>query len=541
MSAAETVQFVGITGPIALSGTTTGTVNLYGVSSMLTDTTTAATVTDRTVSNFNIWEELLTGLNHNTATSAGKRLRDLASAVIITGVSPNTGGTANTTIRIELDSNASGINGAYDPAVITIVGGTGAGQSRQIFEYDGNNKYAYVNRDWKTIPDNTSEYVITANSGDTHVNEGVAQGGSNNTITLNSLASSDNDAYVGQIIFLTAGTGADQSRRVISYDGATKIATVDRNWITNPAAGTIYTALPTSLPELDNLDTTVSSRSSHTAANVWTSGTRTLTSFGTLVADTAASVWTYITRTLTSGSSATIENQTDMIDKLKGIMSKDHSLSTAVNSYDPSTDSNEAIRERGDSAWLTGGGAGGASTVTITVQDQDSAAIPDCSVQIWNTGLDTLISFADTDSNGQVSLSADDGSYKVKLRKAGFSFNATEDLTVSGTTTATYSGTSTIPDAPVSVESCRVYDYAFQGDGSTPVESLIAKARIMSLPEDANSILHTGKEIDAVYDSSTGLFYWDLVKGAEVEFRIIDFGKYIKTVPTTSTAQLSDI
>ena len=50
MSAAETVQFVGTTGPIALSGTTTATVNLYGVSSAVTDTTSAATVTNRTIS-----------------------------------------------------------------------------------------------------------------------------------------------------------------------------------------------------------------------------------------------------------------------------------------------------------------------------------------------------------------------------------------------------------------------------------------------------------------------------------------------------------
>jgi hypothetical protein len=50
MSAAETIQFVGITGPITLSGTTTGTVNLYGVSSNLSDSTSAATVNDNTVS-----------------------------------------------------------------------------------------------------------------------------------------------------------------------------------------------------------------------------------------------------------------------------------------------------------------------------------------------------------------------------------------------------------------------------------------------------------------------------------------------------------
>lgn len=48
MSAAETIQFVGITGPITLSGTTTGTVNLYGTASGVTDTTVTATVNNLT-------------------------------------------------------------------------------------------------------------------------------------------------------------------------------------------------------------------------------------------------------------------------------------------------------------------------------------------------------------------------------------------------------------------------------------------------------------------------------------------------------------
>ena len=49
LSGAGTTGFTGITGPITLSGTTTATVNLHGVSSSLTNTTTAATVNDYTV------------------------------------------------------------------------------------------------------------------------------------------------------------------------------------------------------------------------------------------------------------------------------------------------------------------------------------------------------------------------------------------------------------------------------------------------------------------------------------------------------------
>ncbi|GIV21835.1 MAG: hypothetical protein KatS3mg023_3586 [Armatimonadota bacterium] len=51
---------------------------------------------------------------------------------------------------------------------------------------------------------------------------------------------------------------------------------------------------------LSRIDATISSRSTLTAADVWSYGTRTLTSFGTLVSDIATAVWSASTRTLTS-------------------------------------------------------------------------------------------------------------------------------------------------------------------------------------------------------------------------------------------------
>lgn len=168
----------------------------------------------------------------------------VSSEQIISGTSPDTGGIANTATRIELDAAASSTDGAYDPSIIYIVSGTGAGQSRYVWQYDGTNKYAYVNRDWKTIPDDTSCYIVTIGPGDTHVNEGKAEGGTNDTITLNMLASAQNNLYLGQIIFLVAGTGQDQARMCVGYDGATKVATVDANWSINPDATTIYGMLP---------------------------------------------------------------------------------------------------------------------------------------------------------------------------------------------------------------------------------------------------------------------------------------------------------
>lgn len=61
---------------------------------------------------------------------------------------------------------------------------------------------------------------------------------------------------------------------------------------------------------LSRLDAAITTRSSHTAADVWTSGTRTLTSFGTLVAD----IWANGTRTLTGFSTALAVSVWDVLE-----------------------------------------------------------------------------------------------------------------------------------------------------------------------------------------------------------------------------------
>lgn len=199
--------------------------------------------------------------------------------------------TANT---ITLQSSASSTDGQYDPSEIIIVAGTGAGQSRNIIEYTGSTKVAVVDRDWRVNPDSSSSYVIKSTSGSLHVNEGLAQAGASGSITLNAAASSTDDIYIGQTVFLVGGTGQDQARIVTDYNGTTKVATVHKNWDTNPDSTTGYVMIP--LPTLGDrieeilADTnelqsnqgdwaTATGFSTHSAADVWGVGTRTLSAF----------------------------------------------------------------------------------------------------------------------------------------------------------------------------------------------------------------------------------------------------------------------
>jgi hypothetical protein len=208
-----------------------------------------------------IWDEPLTASLHNVATSAGRRLRTLVGLVIREEVAQGPGTGTN---QIQFDTGASAVDGSYDPAGVAIVAGTGAGQTRLIYQYDGSTKIATVDRDWKVLPAADSEFIIFANPGREHVNEGLAQAGTINTITLNTLASNADGAYIDQTVFIRSGTGADQVRRVSAYNGTTKVATIETNWTTIPDTTSAYTMLPTDstaeiLEDLATIDTNVDS------------------------------------------------------------------------------------------------------------------------------------------------------------------------------------------------------------------------------------------------------------------------------------------
>lgn len=74
----------------------------------------------------------------------------------------------------------------------------------------------------------------------TTTHAGTAQAGGASTITLASAASASNDAYNGSTVTIVAGTGAGQTRIVTDYVGATRVATVDSAWTTQPDSTSRY-------------------------------------------------------------------------------------------------------------------------------------------------------------------------------------------------------------------------------------------------------------------------------------------------------------
>ncbi len=185
----------------------------------------------------------------------------------------------------------------------------------------------------------------------------------------------------------------------------------------------------------------------------------------------------------------------------------------------------------------------GANLATVSIEDASDDPIVGVSVQCWNSSQTVMLDVKTSDSNGEVVFALDDGIYKLVCSKSQVSFTIPETLTVSGTTALTVDGNVLTIATPTDSTVCRVFDHAYNAAGSQPLSSLTAYATITTLPMSASSKLHSGVKVKATYSPADGLFYWDLVQGAVVDFKCEALGiqGYTRTVPSSSTARLSSI
>lgn len=77
----------------------------------------------------------------------------------------------------------------------------------------------------------------------TNLITGTATAGGASTITLAVGSSASNDFYAKAVVRIVSGTGALQERKISSYVGSTRVATVDTAWVTNPDNTSVYQIL----------------------------------------------------------------------------------------------------------------------------------------------------------------------------------------------------------------------------------------------------------------------------------------------------------
>ena len=114
-------------------------------------------------------------------------------------------------------------------------------------------------------------------------------------------ATVDGVAAAGRVVdFAVRAVGTDDVALASNCDAKVSDVKLKTDLIPagGPAAATTWTSTIAG-----RIDASISTRSSHSAADVWASTTRTLTSYGTLAATTAAAVWDYLTSALTTAGS----------------------------------------------------------------------------------------------------------------------------------------------------------------------------------------------------------------------------------------------
>lgn len=156
--------------------------------------------------------------------------------------------------------------------------------------------------------------------------------------------------------------------------------------------------------------------------------------------------------------------------------------------FDNTTDSLEAIRDRGDSAWITGsGGSGGGfdgpNAVTIRFRDADSNPIANVTFIVEGVGSGT------TDGTGEITVSLPDGDYDIRAIPTSGVFWSPASFTVSGTDTFNFDG--------VTVASA--------GNEERSAAYLVSLTRDIMGERGSHSIYRDGFDTDTDYDESISI------------------------------------
>ena len=279
------------------------------------------------------------------------------------------------------------------------------------------------------------------------------------------------------------------------------------------------------------------------AALVWSAATRSLTDkAGFALSATGLDLVTAWTTDITgslSGNVGGIAGTIQTLDQLDTAQDTQHGTTrTAVDdaftvikgaTWSGTTDTLEAIRDRGDVAWITGaGGVGsgtGARTITVTIDDGTDPL--ENAIVRMTEGVNTYTALSDV--TGVATFNLDDATYVVAITKSGYSYAGTT-LLVNGTESETYSMTQvtpTIPDDPalctVTIPVVNQYGAALVGEiveirFNQFTDAATATAVVLSPPPTLTSDANGNVIVELLRDADYSVFY-----GQDDYIRRLDF------------------
>jgi hypothetical protein len=219
-----------------------------------------------------VWDVVNTSAAHNVTNSTGKQLRAAGGRTTVIYSGTARGGSSST---IQLDTGASSVDNAYQYEVVSIIGGTGAGQSSLIKSYVGSTRVATVEDSFSPAPDATSVFEITPTT-DCRVVTYISGQAPNNLVWQDLTAGSD--------FTVTGSIGKLLVTDVDAAISSRASATVAPSWYaTAPTAASIATAVWTDLTAggdfgtagsigllvVTNLNAAITSRASATVSPSW--------------------------------------------------------------------------------------------------------------------------------------------------------------------------------------------------------------------------------------------------------------------------------
>ncbi len=229
-------------------------------------------------------------------------------------------------------------------------------------------------------------------------------------------------AYDHLLLLFTSGSLAGEARPIDSYSATNGRITLQEPLTAAPSSADEFIVVPD--------HTTPTAEIVNDIFNEAQSGYTTPGTFGY-----------YIDAQISSGGGDASEaNQTTIISHLTDIKG---------GTFSGSTDSLEAIRDRGDAAWTTGGTSGsGLYQVTVTVEDASNNALQGARIAVDGTNL-----ILTTPSNGTVTFNLDSGVYLLTCSPpAGYDTPtdvvvsvSTSDVTAEFTLTPTSSASCDVP------------------------------------------------------------------------------------------------
>jgi cell division protein ZapA (FtsZ GTPase activity inhibitor) len=277
------------------------------------------------------------------------------------------------------------------------------------------------------VPHSLAKYISIIKKANTVIDGVVTSATTPSTTSFSSNINYPTGAFKHAVLLFTnAAAINEQNSPLLTYVNPNGVITVEEPFTTAPTVGDEFIIIPTN--HVHSIAAIQNGLATSTA----------LAAVATNVTDLVAR----IPATLFAGITSLANWLGAIAGKTADSTTRAQINATAAGAnFNETTDSLEAIRDRGDAAWITGatGQGSGARIVTITVRDSSASPVEAATVRVYRAG-ETYAGV--TNASGVTSFSLDDATFTVAITAAGFSFTPVS-LVVSGNVSQTYTLTST--------------------------------------------------------------------------------------------------